>query len=175
MKKWFVVLMLLVWIPVNSWAACTCECAGYQQMELPVFDGNQQLVFETIRREAAFPKNAQVLSAMEYFCKIEGYQLHLMLIHATQSEQIEMMFGFGASIMIVDLDNGNVYTYQNIAYPEGQEVTCKEDTIRFVYGGFDSVLNGYGEYVYSDAEMTYPLTDEEMTQINEALAAFFAQ
>ena len=175
MKKWLILALALLLLSAGAQAECTCPCTRNTGEELPVFQGKQQVVFDTLKWSDAFPKSAQVISAMEYFCKAEEYQMHLMLIHATQNETVQNMYGFGAQILMLDMDDGNVYSYQNISYPETSEISSKEEALRLIYSAYDSFLNGYNEFVFSDQEIVYEISAEELDQINEALAMYFTK
>ena len=94
---------------------------------------------------------------------------------ATQNETINSIYGVGSKILMVDLDNGNAYTYQNVSYPESSEIASKEDAVRLMYGAYDSFLNGYNEYVWSDQEIVYEVSSEAIEQINEALRMYFSK
>lgn len=165
-KKIFAVVLAVMMLATAAFAECGCGNG---------LSGNAAVVFDSVKWCASAPKNAQVVSAMEYMCKIEDQQLRLILIEITQDENIEMMFGYSSKIMIVDMDTGIVYGYKDISYPESSEVATREDALRCVYGGFDSYVQGINEFVWADHEMSFMLSEDDIAAVNVALTAHFVK
>lgn len=136
---------------------------------------NQQAVYEAVKYCNDLPKNAQVLRAMEYMCKVEGEQLRLLLIETTQNPDLIAMFGRCAGIMLVDQDEGKVITYSNCVWPEEYNIQSREDALNMVFSCYLSHVEGYNPIIFADHEMTYPLTEEEMAAVNEALVQHFSR
>ncbi|MBQ2701248.1 MAG: hypothetical protein IJF65_08860 [Clostridia bacterium] len=177
MKRICLVLLLLMILslPAAQAEGCACGCSHAATAPSPVLQGNQALIYEAVRLSNALPKDAQVISALDYACKLEGIQLHLLLIQVTQSEHIAQHFGVCSQILIVDPDTQEVFSYLDLTFPEGEPIVSKTEALRYIYGGYEAYLQGYNPFIYSDAEITYPLTDGELTAINEALQAHFLQ
>ena len=175
MKILCLLLSFLMCFTSASAEGCTCACTQTDAKVAPSFQGHQALVYDTVRLSTALPKDAQVIAAIDYLCKIENFQLHLLLIHTTQSPLIEQHYGFGARILIVDLETGKTYSYTDLSYPEGEPITSKEDALNYIYGGYDGYLQGFNAFIYRDAEIAYPMGDEELAAVNEALKAHFLQ
>ena len=139
------------------------------------FTDNPILVFEAIKWSNDFPKNAQVTNAIEYLGKIDEYQVHLLLVQATQSDMAKAHYGTSAELMLIDLDSDTVITCTNVVWPETSEITSKEDLLNMLFSCWDSYLLGYNPHVYFDAEIIMPLNADEIAAINAALSAYFTK
>jgi len=139
------------------------------------FDDNQALVFETVKWCNDVPKNAQVLAAREYTGDFEGIEIHTLLIHTTQDENINMMFGMSSEIIIVDLETGDVYTYKNLSMPETGEISSREDALSMVYNCYDSFLQGYNDGYWVGRQNFIDMPAEDIEAINAELSAHFVK
>ena len=150
--------------------------AGVSLAEEPAFEGNQALVFETMKWCLDIPKDARALHAMEYENTIEGQAVHVLLIHITQNEAISRLYGNSACIVMVDLDTMDVYTYANLTYPESGEIASKEDALKITFACYDSIIQGINEGMWGGPDEKYTeLTAEELEAVNQALMAHFVQ
>jgi len=175
MRKCFLIFLAVLMLTTGAFAECGCSCISSERSELPGLTEKQQSVFEAIRWSDSHPKSAQVLSAMEYYCKVENEQLRLLLIQATQNESITKMYGTSSQILIADVDEGTVYSYQNLSMPESDDVHSRQEALSRIYGEFDSWLAGYNEWIWADSELVYPFGEEDLLRINEALTANFVK
>ena len=133
----------------------------------------QYEVYEAVRRNVDFPKNAQVKRAAEYFCKVEGQQMRLLLIEASQSETIETRYGKGAGALVVDLQTGEYVTYANADWQDTFEISSPQEALNLIYCCYVSYLEGMNEWVFADHELYFPLGEEEIAAVNAGLNAFF--
>jgi hypothetical protein len=131
----------------------------------------QTNAFETVKWNADFPKDAQLIQAMEYFCKVEGHQLRLMLLEVTQNENLVNIFGNAARLLLVDLETGETVTYAN--FYETTEVTTKQDALNLLFNHFFSFIEGYNPQIFADHELIFPLSQEEISEVNAALNQHF--
>jgi len=161
----FLSLMLALLLLLPTFAIA--ESTGFTQ--------NQTLVFEAIKWSNDFPKNAQVLQATEYLCKIDDMQLHLLLVQATQNETVFSIQDNGSTLMLIDLDSDTTITYTNCVWPESSEIATKEDALNMLFSCWDSYTRGYNPSIFADHEITFPLSAEEIQGINAALAATFTK
>ena len=156
-------------------AACLLTLPMLSVAESAGFSPNQTAVFEAVKWSNDFPKNAQVTNAIEYLCKVEGHQLHLMLLQLTQNETILSIQDNSSTLMLIDLDDGNAITYTNCVWPESSDITSKEEALYMLFSCWDSFTRGYNPIIFADHEIIYPLSAEEIAAINTALAAHFAK
>ena len=165
--------------PVRMLALCLAACLltlpALSIAESDAFTPNQTAVFEAVKWSHDFPKNAQVTNAIEYLCKVEDHQLHLMLLQLTQNETILSIQDNSSTLMLIDLDDGTTITYTNCVWPESPEITSKEDALNMLFSCWDSFTRGYNPMIFADHEITYPLSAEEIAAINTALTAHFAK
>lgn len=131
----------------------------------------QSNAYEAVKWNADFPKNAQIIQAMEYFCKIEGHQLRLMLLELSQNEVIETMYGQSARLLLVDLETGEAITYAN--FQEAMEVSTRQDALNLLFNHFCSYIEFHPSQIYADHELIFPLSQEEITEVNAALIHHF--
>ena len=136
---------------------------------------NARIVYETIKYSVDFPKDAQVKSAMEYLCKIDQMQMHLLLVEATQNENIEMLFGRSAGILLINLETNEVITYSNFVSPESSEINSEADAMNLLYNSYSAYLEGYNEFIWTDSEIIFPLSETEIDSINSELTQFFTK
>lgn len=148
---------------------------AFSLAQTAAFTDHQTRIYETIKWSNDFPKNAQVTNAIEYLGKIDEYQVHLLLVQATQSDMANAYYGNSAGLMLIDLDSDTVITCTNIVWPETSDITSKEDLLNMLFSCWDSYVLGYNPYVYFDAEITMPLKAEEIDTINAALSAYFTK
>ena len=150
-------------------------CALAQAAPADDFNDNQSALFEAVCWNMDFPKNAQVLQATEYLCKIDDMQLHLLLVQATQNETVFSIQDNGSTLMLIDLDSDTTITYTNCVWPESSEIATKEDAMNMLFSCWDSYTRGYNPSIFADHEITFPLSAEEIQGINAALAATFTK
>lgn len=131
----------------------------------------QRNAYEAVKWNVDFPKNAQIVQAMEYFCKIEGHQLRLMLLEVTQNEMIESIYGNSARLLLVDLETGDTVTYAN--FHEAMEVTTKQDAMNVLFNHYFSYIESNASQIYADHELIFPLIQEEISEVNAALLRHF--
>lgn len=164
---------------VRFLALCLVVCLLMLPMlsiaESATFTPNQTAVFEAVKWSNDFPKNAQVTNAIEYLCKVEGHQLHLMLLQLTQNETVLSIQDNSSTLMLIDLDDGTILTYTNCVWPESSDIASKEDALNMLFSCWDSFTRGYNSIIFADHEITYPLSAEEIAAINTALAAYFTR
>ena len=156
-------------------AACLLTLPMLSIAESAGFSPNQTAVFEAVKWSNDFPKNAQVTNAIEYLCKVEEHQLHLMLLQLTQNETILSIQDNSSTLMLIDLDDGNAITYTNCVWPESSDITSKEEALYMLFSCWDSFTRSYNPIIFADHEIIYPLSAEEIAAINTALAAHFAK
>lgn len=162
MKKAFLMVLLA--------ALLLCFSAAGETMD---FTPAQFDAYEAVKWNVDFPKNAQILQAMEYFCKAEGHPLRLMLLELTQNEHIENLFGNAARLLLIDLETGESITYANFTFPEGSSAPSKQETLHILFNHFVSYVEGYNPQIYADHELIFPLTPEEISAVNAALSQHF--
>ncbi|MBR6571598.1 MAG: hypothetical protein IKK75_14210 [Clostridia bacterium] len=168
MKKCFA-LILAVMMLMSFSLTCLAETA---------LSENARLIYETIRWNVNLPKTAMVQHAEEYLFKLtDEITLHALLMEITISEELEMMYGTGGRIVVIDLDTGEVIDYKNfdgnVLWPVEGEVTSKYDALHLMYNSYWSCLDGYNDRIMSDFEFLTPIPDEEIAAINAALTSCF--
>ncbi|MBE5801846.1 MAG: hypothetical protein E7319_06115 [Clostridiales bacterium] len=168
MKRTLATLFLLVALVLSCCFPAMAESAGAAS-----FTGNQQTLFEAVKWNVDFPKNAQILQATEYLCKIDDLQMHLLLAEVTQNENIETLFGKGSRILLIDLESGEIITHTNCVWPESSDIHSKEDALNMLFSCYFSYLEGYNPFIFADHEITFPLTPEEISAINSELNHYF--
>ncbi|MBE5794396.1 MAG: hypothetical protein E7323_06915 [Clostridiales bacterium] len=156
------VIVLLI-LPVFSFA----ETTG--------FSDQQNRIYEAIKWSDDFPKSAQVTNAVEYLCKIDDYQVNLLLVQATQNEMIASHKGSSSTLMLIDLDSDAVITYTNCVWPETPDINTKDDLLNMLFACWDSYTMGYNPFVYTEFEITNPMPQEEIAAVNMALSAYFSK
>ena len=159
-------LSLLMLLPAFSLA----ESAGDEALS-----GSALSVYEAVKYCTALPKDAQVLSAAEYYCKVEGYPLRLLLIEATQTPIIEEFMGKSARLLVLDTDTGESVNCLNVVWSESPDIADRQDALNRLYSGFLSYAEGVNEWVYADHEMLFPLSDAQIAGVNAALTSHFAR
>ena len=163
MKKFLSLLLLIMML-------LPCLCA---QAEGPAFNQRQQMLFDAVRYCNDLPKDSQVISAMEYFCKVEGQQLRLMLMNCTQTEHIANHFGIASTLVLLDTETGDVISYTNHVPYEGHPVASKLDAMNLVFSAYSSYVSFGAEQICTDSELCFPLSAEELNVVNQALRAYF--
>ena len=140
--------------------------------------GHAQLIFDTVRWNVNFPKDAMVLHAEEYLLKMNKHvTLHTLLMEVYVSEDMDNMYGRASHLLIIDLDDGTVIDYKNfngdIMWPDG-DVTSKEDARHLLFNSYISYLEGWNEGVMDvEHEFITPLSEEDSVAINRELTALF--
>lgn len=139
--------------------------------------GNALLVHDTVKWCMDVPKNAQVLSATEFTCKMtDDYVGHYMLIHVTQDPTIENMMGFASKIIIVDLNTAITYTYNSIENFDVFEINSPEDAAVMLFNSYDAYIQGFNDCIWwGDGEILVHLPEEDVEAINAALTAHFVK
>lgn len=132
-----------------------------------------QLVLDTVKWSTAFPKDAQVVQACEYFCKVEGQQLRVVLAEVTQQELLLNILGGSGRLLLIDMDSDLVLTHQNFTEPDYSNIATHEDALKLLFNSYFSYVAYGAEFIYSDAEMLFPISDDEIAAINNALTAYF--
>ncbi len=98
-------------------------------------------------------------------------------MEVTQSEDIEMMYGMGSRIMVIDLDTCAVIDFKNFNgdahWPESGEFTNKDDALHVLYNSYWAYLEGYNEFVMASHEFLTPIAEEDVAAINAALSEVF--
>ena len=131
--------------------------------------GLEATAYETVMNCNELPKNAEVTYAAEYFGYFGEHQLHLLLMTATQSEDMEMMYGIASKILLVDLMTGTAYSHKDIVFPEDSEPANYEEALYLAFNAFMSYVEFMPEHIWSDSEILLPMDDAAIGRINEAL------
>ena len=139
---------------------------------------NARTVYEAIRWNPNLPKQSNVIRAEEYLFKLtKQITLRALLAEVTLSEELEMMYGAGGRLLVIDLDSGELIDYKNfdsdVRWPDEGEVTSKYDGLHLLYSCYWSYLEGYNENIMSEFEFVTPFAEEEIAAINAALNADF--
>ena len=168
MKKWIAMVLVI--------------CMAFMGMlpalaETTALTGNAQLIYDEIRWNVDLPKQAMVVHAEEYLFKLtKEITLHTLMAEVTVNEELEMMYGTGAKVIIIDLDTGDVIDYKNfdgnVTWPEG-DITSRSDALHLLFNSYCSCIDGYNDMLMSEFEIIMPLADEEVAAINAALAEVF--
>ena len=140
--------------------------------------GNNQLMFDAIRWNLNLPKQSTIERADEYLFKLtKQITLRALLMQVTQSEEVDMMYGMGAKIMVIDLDTGDIIDYKNFngdaRWPDSGEFTSKDDALHVLYNCYWSYVEGYNEFIMSMHEFVTPVAQEDIDAINAALSEVF--
>ena len=168
MKKWIAMILAVCMAAMGVLPALA---------ETNALSGNAQRIFDEIRWNVNLPKQATVVHAEEYLFKLtKEITLHTLMAEVTVNEDLEMMYGTGAKVIIIDLDTGDVIDYKNfdgnIMWPEG-EITSRSDALHLLFNSYCSCLEGYNDMLMSEFEIIMPLADEEVAAINATLAEVF--
>jgi len=131
--------------------------------------GLEQTAYEAVAACAELPKNAEVTYAAEYYGYYGEHQLHLLLVTATQSEDMEMMYGTASKILLVDLTTGTVYSHKDIVFPEDSEPANYEEALYLAFSAFMSYVEFMPEHIWSDSEILLPMDGDAIARINGAL------
>lgn len=166
MKKLLALLLLLAML--LSAAPCTAETA---------FTGNAQIMYDAIRWNLNLPKQSMLTHAEEYLCKLnKELTLHALLMEATLSPDLEMHYGMGGRLVVIDLDSGEIIDYKtfdgNVMWPDG-ELTDKHTALHLLYSSYWSYLEGFNENIMSEHEFITPIPDADIEAINAALTEVF--
>ena len=169
MKKLLFLLMILI---MFSSAALATEDA--------TLSGNAQLIHDAIRWNLNLPKQSNVVRAEEYLFKLtKEITLRTLLMEVTLSEELEMMYGKGGKILLLDLDTLEIIDYKNfdsnVRWPDNGDVTSKYDGLHLLYNCYWSYLEGYNENIMSEFEFITPISEDEIAAINAALNAAFVR
>lgn len=154
-------------------------------LALPAFaestlTGNNQLMFDAIRWNLNLPKQSTIVRADEYLYKLtKDITLRALLMQVTQSEELDMMYGMGGKIMVIDLDTGDIIDYKNFngdaRWPETGDFTSKDDALHVLYNSYWSYVEGYNEFVMGEHEFVTPVAEEDIAAINAALNEVFVR
>lgn len=141
------------------------------------FTGNTQLMYDAIRWNLNLPKESMLTHAEEYLYKItKEITLHVLLMEVTLSPELEMQYGLGGRLLVIDLDTGDIIDYKNfdgnVVWPDG-EITSKNDALHLLYNGYWAYLEGHNEFIMGDHELIAPIAEKEIASINAALTKVF--
>ncbi len=141
------------------------------------FTGNAQYIYDAIRWNLNLPKESMVMHAEEYLFKLnKEITLHALLMEVTLSEDLEMMYGRGGRLVLIDLDTGDIIDYKNfdgnVMWPDG-DITSKYDALHLLYNCYVSYLEGYNENIMGEHEFITPIAEEDVAAINAALTEAF--
>lgn len=166
MKKIILPILLITLLTVSI--PCFAETS---------FDGNTQLIFDAIRWNLNLPKQAMLVSAQEYLCKMgPDVQVHTLLMEVSVTPDLEMLHGGAARIILIDLDTGSVIDYANfngnVVWPDG-EITDKDTALHLLFNCYWSYLEGYNSNIVSDSEIIFPVSEADIAAINDALREVF--
>lgn len=150
-------------------------CALAQAAPADDFNDNQSALFEAVCWNMDFPKNAQIQEAIEYLCKTDGIQVHLLLARVSQNPDIFNMYGNQSELMLIDLESDTVITYANCTWPENAQITDKDILLNVLFSHWDSYTLGYNPFVYMDSEIVFPVSAEEIAAVNAALTERFVK
>ena len=162
MKRMVISLLITLLLVVTVLPACAVS-----DQDLP------ELLFETVKWSVDFPKDAQIVNATEFLCKVEDFQLHLLLAEVSQHEEVNNMYGSSSRILVIDLDTGSVINYKNMVWPEEFNIATREDALYIIFAGYDSYLLGYNPFIFADHEITFPMAQEVIDDINARLTQHF--
>lgn len=162
MKRMVTSLLITVLLMTAALPACAVS-----DQDLP------ELLFETVKWSVDFPKDAQIVKATEFLCKVGDFQLHLLLAEVTQHEETNNMYGTSSRILLIDLDTGSIINYKNIVWPEEFSIATREDALFVIFAGYDSYMLGYSPFIFAEHEITFPLAQEVIDDINARLAEHF--
>ena len=141
------------------------------------FIGNTQLMYDAIRWNLNLPKQSMLSHAEEYLFKLnKEITLHALLMEVTLSPELEMQYGLGARMIVIDLDTSDIIDYKNydgnVVWPEG-DITSKYDALHLLYNCYWSYLEGYNENIMGEYELITPIAEEEIAAVNAALTEVF--
>ena len=148
-------------------------CALAQAAPADDFNDNQSALFEAVCWNVDFPKNAQIQEAIEYLCKTDGIQVHLLLARVSKNPDIFNIYGNQSKLMLIDLESDTVITYANCTWPENAQITDKDILLNVLFSHWDSYTLGYNPFVYMDSEIVFPVNAEEIAAVNAALTERF--
>ncbi len=141
--------------------------------ETASLSGAAQVLFDTVKWSTAFPKDAQVVQGCEYMCKVEDQNLRLILAEVTQQELIQSFMGDSSRLILIDQDSDLVITYLNFTEPDYANIATHEDALMLLFNHYFSHTAYGSNPIYAESEMVYPISEEEIQQINAELAAYF--
>lgn len=158
----------LISLLVITLLVCSCLCASAEGLT-----GHAAPLFETVKWAPEFPKNAQILRAEEFLCKMtDDQQVHVLLAEVTQNPDIEMMYGASSRLLLIDLDTMEVIHYKNFVEHLG-DITTHEEALRSLFNHYWSYVDGANTFIYADHEIVFPVSEEDITAVNAALNAYF--
>jgi len=142
------------------------------------FAGNTQLIYDAIRWNLNLPKQSMLTHAEEYLFKMnKEITLHALLMEVTLSPELEMLYGTGGKIVLIDLDTGDMIDYKNfdgnVVWPDSGDVTSKYDALHLLYNAYWSCLDDYNDFIMSEYEFVTPISEEDVAAINTALTEAF--
>lgn len=151
--------------------------AALPGMAEEAFTGYTQLMYDAVRWNLNLPKQSTITRAEEYLVKLnKELTLHTLLMEVTLSPELEMQYGFGGRMLVIDLDTGEIIDYKNfdgnVMWPDG-ELTDKHTALHLLYNCYWAYLEGYNETIMSEHEFITPIAEEEIAAINAALAKVF--
>ena len=114
----------------------------------------------------------------EYLLKLtKEITLHTLLVEVTLSEELEMMYGAGARILVIDLDTLECIDYKNfdpdVRWPDEGDVASKYDGLHLLFNSYWSHIDGNNEFIMGEFEIIFPVSEADVTAINDALNAVF--
>lgn len=162
-----VALILSIMLPLNS-------------LSESALSGNALRVYDAIRWNLNLPKQTMVSHAEEFIgIFLPDTPVHVLLMELTVTPDLEMLYGESSKIVLVDLDSETVIDYATIdmnAMLIDGEVTDKNTVLHLLYQWYWMYLDGTNSSILSeDDEIILPLTDAEITAINDALKAAFVR
>ena len=132
--------------------ALACE---YQQSDL------YQLV-------AADPSVLRLSAAAEYTLEdLEGYNIHVLLL-VCESVDAEH-YGLMASMALMDLTTGRVYTEQDLDMENWGDLARLEHAFAAVLGGYEYALATGENIIWSEDGVLTPVSSEDIAAVNAAL------
>ena len=117
---------------------------------------------------ATNPAVLRLSAAAEYTLEdMEGYNVHVLLL-ACEGVDTEL-HGFMASMALMDLATGRVYTEQDLDVENWGEFACLEHAFAAVLLGYESNLTMGQEGIWSEAEVLTPVSAEDIAAVNAVL------
>lgn len=117
---------------------------------------------------AANPAVLRLSAAAEYTLEdMEGYNVHVLLL-VCEGVDTEL-HGFMASMALMDLATGRVYTQQDLDMENWGDFACLEHALAAVMSGYESVLQWGQEFIWSQEEILTPVSEADIAAVNTAL------
>lgn len=138
---------------------------------------NGKIIFDAVRCDMNLPKDACVLSAHEYLVKLNAsVMLNALILKVSTFPLMENFYGNSAGIMVIDLIDGAVIDRltvdENAMWPDG-DITDKNLALNLLFHCYDAYTLGYNPFVMSEFEFLFPLAEDDIAAVNQALSACF--